>query len=484
MKVRTRSQCTYPSRIFFAMAKILACVTAVIIIAGCSALPEKAPSTGALSFTFTPESSQKLIVFVHGVFGDPSLTWTNRSGVSWPDLIKDDERFRDFTVAAYRYDTPFLHRTSSIEEIAARLLRQLEDEGVFRKYNEIYFIAHSMGGLVVKRVLVDLNRPTQTAKLRKIKAVLFISTPAQGAEMAEVGSWLSVNPQLRDMQPADFNTFLQTLENQWQNLLRDRRSELSPQSFCAHETKPTHGIMIVSRVYAATLCDQNSFPVDEDHANIVKPSGTESDIYVWARARILDTSILARGPRLEYSLWKTPHSYRPGLNVEGVEWKENYREYEFTVRNPSKTERVVDLRLRFEFPWPTIVSRLVSQEGCEGLAFAGGEDEPFRGGNKNQVTNLHDAWTNVLNINATTMFPEAVFLGKLILIADVPPSDNPILDVSYRDGAGVTKKSFFYGISVLNAATGALKIEPEPLKGTQKATIMWQFKEPVEFKGR
>jgi hypothetical protein len=30
--------------------------------------------------------------------------------------------------------------------------------------------------------------------------------------------------------------------------------------------------------------------------------------------------------------------------VEGIEWKENFGEYQFTVRNPSKTETVSDLR--------------------------------------------------------------------------------------------------------------------------------------------
>lgn len=466
------------------MAKLLGCIAVALIIASCSALADKPPSTGVLSFTFTPELSQKLIVFVHGVFGDPSEAWTNRSGVSWPDLIKDDKTLQDFTVATYRYDTPYLQRSSSINEIAGRMLRQLEDQDVFGKYNEIYFIAHSMGGLVVKRVLVDLNRQTQIEKLHKVKAVLYISTPAQGAKIAEVGSWFSSNPQLHDMHPADdFNTFVQALEDQWQNLLRDRGSFPFPRSFCAHETKPTHGIMIVSRVYAVTSCDQNSFAVDEDHANIVKPSSAQSDIYTWARARILETSILAQGSRLQYGLWKTPYNYRPGLNVEGVEWKETFREYHFSVKNPSKTERVVDLRLRFEFPWPAVVSRLISQQGCEGLVF-GSDHEPVMVGSKDQIRKVVDVWTNVLEINVTTMFPEAVFHGKLILITDGPPSDVAMLRADYRDGNGVTRKSVRHRISVLDAATGTVKIQGEELKGKQKASIMQRFKEPIELKGR
>jgi len=158
-----------------------------------------------------------------------------------------------------------------------------------------------MGGLLVKRILVDLNRPGQIEKLRRVKPVLYISTPAQGADLAAVASWLSVNPQLTDMRPADLNSFIQSLENQWQDLMRERDAQLQlfPQSFCAYETKPTYGIVVVSRVYAATRCDENPFPVDEDHAGVVKPVSKDADIYKWARSRIDQTSTRARreGPR-------------------------------------------------------------------------------------------------------------------------------------------------------------------------------------------
>lgn len=266
-------------------------IATAILMVGCIAGTKEAPSTPALLFStslseVSPSSREKVIVFFHGVFGDPSTTWTNRSGVSWPDLLQRDWAFEQFDVLRTSYDSPLLARTSGIEEVATRILRQLEDRGVFRHYKEIYFITHSMGGLVAKRILVDLHRPRQEEKLRRVKAVLYISTPAQGANLAELGSWLSINPQLRDMRPADLNSFLQSLENQWQNLMRDRGSQVFPLSFCAYETKPTYGNVVVSRVYAATICDQNPFPVDEDHGGIVKPATMDADIYAWARARI------------------------------------------------------------------------------------------------------------------------------------------------------------------------------------------------------
>jgi pimeloyl-ACP methyl ester carboxylesterase len=264
-----------------------------MIIACSESMTCAASSFADLSILYGPVSSKKLIVFVHGFNSDPSSAWTNDAGISWPDLMRDDKNFNDYTVATYRYDTSLLNRTSSIEEIAVRMHRQIEDKGVFEKYKEIYFIAHSMGGIVAKRVLVELYRPNQIDKLGKIKAVLFIATPVQGSSFAELASYISLNPQLAGMKPSEFNDFLQSLENQYQNLMRDRLAPAFPRSFCAYETKPTYGTVTVSRRDAATTCDQTPIAVDANHTNIVKPISRDSTIYDWARARILETSVLS-----------------------------------------------------------------------------------------------------------------------------------------------------------------------------------------------
>lgn len=395
-----------------------------------------------------------------------------------------DDAFGDFRIAALQYDTPLLGRTSGIEEVATSILHQLEDIGLFKSYDEIYFIAHSMGGLVVKRMLVKLKSARPLYELRRIKAVLYISTPAQGVSIAEAGAWISANPQLNDMAPADLNSYLQSVENDWQDLIRERGTSMIPRSYCAYETKPTLGIVIVSRIYAATTCDQNPHPVAEDHAGIVKPASTDADIYAWAKARIQEASILAQGLRLEYSLWKEPYNYKPGLKVDGVEWKENYQAYEFAVRNPSKTESIIDLRLHFEFPWAIISSQLHYHEGSEGVALAGRDDDTVKVGTERQIQQIVRYRTNVLEINARTIFPEGVFRGKVILNGGGMYSDNSNLQASHRDETSPTRRSFAYRIAVLDKNTGTLRIEPTPLKDEPKMSIIMEFEEPIQFKRR
>jgi predicted alpha/beta hydrolase family esterase len=189
------------------------------------------------------------------------------------------------------YDTRDL---ASLEDLAQRLLRQLHDQDLL-KYQRVYFITHSMGGLIVKRILNILNTGGDLGDLRRIRAVLLISTPSQGAPIAELARWFSMNPKIKDLTPADFNTFLQSLENDYTNMIRQRNQlhENYPRIFCAYETQPTKGFRVVSRVYASTWCDETPYTMNYNHVQIVKPRDTETEPYPWAKARFQEADQLS-----------------------------------------------------------------------------------------------------------------------------------------------------------------------------------------------
>lgn len=262
----------------------------MIVLGGCRIGPATGPAPGSVGgFVKQSEESYRVVVFVHGIFGDQRSTWLHKQAErSWPEMIAEDPRFKDFDVYSVGFDSPFLGRTSNIVEVAGRVRDQLARRGIF-DYPEVYFITHSMGGLITKRMLVDMNTPAREKELRRVKGVLLFSTPSQGAPVADIARWLSQNPQLDDMIPANVNTFLQGLEWQWDALLRERDEQgaVFPRVYCAYETKAI-GIQIVNRLYAQTRCDNQPYPFDLNHLQIVKPASVQSDNYDWARARIDD----------------------------------------------------------------------------------------------------------------------------------------------------------------------------------------------------
>src|SRR5262249_7408956 len=263
----------------------------VFLLLGCASTPEK---PHAVSDYRGERNRENVVVFIHGVLGSPESSWRNAAtGAYFPDMLQADLG-NGYSIYLVRYVTPAAASASTIPEIAERELQRLKDNAVLSGHRRVTIVAHSMGGLVAKRMLVQLNRgnPETLDLLDRVKGVIFLSTPAQGAPIAEVGALLSFNPQFSNMQPADFNAYLQSSEDDWQNLLRDRDALriLGPRSFCAYETRPTAGVMVVSRVYMATRCDSNPVAMDLNHTAMASPPDAQSDPYGWVKARILEST--------------------------------------------------------------------------------------------------------------------------------------------------------------------------------------------------
>jgi hypothetical protein len=71
------------------------------------------------------------IVFVHGVFGAATATWTNeRSGAFFPKLVSRDQAFDGYDVYVYEYPSPTLGTALSIGELAENLRLMLQTERI------------------------------------------------------------------------------------------------------------------------------------------------------------------------------------------------------------------------------------------------------------------------------------------------------------------------------------------------------------------
>jgi pimeloyl-ACP methyl ester carboxylesterase len=239
-----------------------------------------------------PGSKRKLVVFVHGVIGDMDNTWINsETHTSWPEMIAKDHAFADFDVYVYGYQSPCEGSSSNITEIANRFRQQLQDDGFFSSYQELYFVTHSMGGLITKMMLSSLNTPSDSDKLQRVRAVLLVAVPSNGADIASIAAWKSTNPQFRNMDPGTAQAFLQSIEIQWGDAMRSRTAERPfPRSFVAYETREIAGLKIVPALFTSGLSDLAPIAFDYDHIQLVKPDSPDNDVYKWAKTRILESS--------------------------------------------------------------------------------------------------------------------------------------------------------------------------------------------------
>lgn len=258
--------------------------------------------------------AKRVIIFVHGVIGNGTSTWTNQStGAYFPALVASDGAFASVDVWVHEFDTPKFRQSYTIDELADHLRRYLNNDNVITNHDEVIFVAHSMGGLIARAYLLKYQREVSPAKVRML---YFFSTPSTGSDVASLGSLLSKNPQLADMRKmtTDDAGVLGVWEAQWTSSPYAQGTL----SYCAYELLPTFGTFVVQRESARHLCNTRPDPIARNHIDIVKPANNTTDeSYVAFREAYRDTFDTVRTSRL-VPAWNLTTEDLPLLRARNV----------------------------------------------------------------------------------------------------------------------------------------------------------------------
>jgi pimeloyl-ACP methyl ester carboxylesterase len=212
--------------------------------------------------------AQGVIVFVHGVLGNARTTWLNGSSY-WPEMLTRDKTFDGQDIYVYDYQSPRLHKTFSIDEVADNLRLVLSTDGVLR-YKEMTFVSHSMGGIITRAFLLRYHSQV----VPKVRFLYFFATPTTGSPYATLAAVVSKNPQFAQMYPMNQpDSYLGPLQANW------LAAAFHLKSYCAYETQSIFGEIIVGKDSATHLCTERTDPIDADHITIVKPRDTTSTAY-------------------------------------------------------------------------------------------------------------------------------------------------------------------------------------------------------------
>lgn len=223
---------------------------------------------------------KRVIVLVHGFTGNADTSWKNSNGTSFPDLLASDVRIKQADIFVASYETHWREENSKISNLADALFQELTSMGVVTEHRDLVFLCHSLGGLVVERMLID--RPEIAAKTSFIQ---FFGTPHQGAfsEVTNpIASFIAAfgsNHVIPELRAGSGNKILVELDQEWRS-----RNLSNVHRFCAIEAYPTHlshiqsfSGLVVPYFSGAYGCDGN-VPIDTvytDHINMVKITGRE-----------------------------------------------------------------------------------------------------------------------------------------------------------------------------------------------------------------
>ncbi|SFH60064.1 Alpha/beta hydrolase family protein [Nitrosospira sp. Nsp14] len=147
------------------------------------------------------------LIFLHGFLGNTEATWA-----SFPTFLANEPRITSWDLFGLGYPTSLRldvrNIWSSDPDIRtlARELRTTLSLPPFSSYRKIAIAAHSMGGLIVQRAMVD-----DVALKNRLSHVFLFGTPSAGLVKAGFFSWSK--RQISDM-VAD-GPFIKSLRHEW-----------------------------------------------------------------------------------------------------------------------------------------------------------------------------------------------------------------------------------------------------------------------------
>ncbi len=160
-----------------------------------------------IDFRNEPESNN-VIIFLHGFSGESATTFGNT-----PQYIKEDDRMQGWDMFSVGYSTNHMPSLGIGIWAAIPDITKLADfinttiRNQFAKYKQIAIVAHSMGGLVLQKALLELDNENR----KRINYVFLLGTPSNGLNKAGIVKFW--NRQLRDM--ASDGPFVTALRKKW-----------------------------------------------------------------------------------------------------------------------------------------------------------------------------------------------------------------------------------------------------------------------------
>ena len=157
--------------------------------------------------------NQAALIFVHGFSGGVNKTWK----YFLPHIISD-QRLNDWDIYSIGYptnlsvDLPIWTSDPAIKLCATELVTKTKLPPLDR-YKAISLVAHSMGGLIVQRAILDNYQLRQ-----RLTHVMLFGTPSAGVAKATLGARLK--KQARDMQTD--SPFIKELRKEWSECIGDQ----------------------------------------------------------------------------------------------------------------------------------------------------------------------------------------------------------------------------------------------------------------------
>lgn len=218
---------------------------------------------------------KSLLLFIHGLGGCPQKTWGKFS-----QLIYEDNDLSDkFDCVFFKYKTSVWPWPLKYIARGQVLADALDTKIVYElnQYKDIVIIAHSLGGLISKRYILDRIKFQDNMIVRK---VVFFATPHLGSSLAGVVRKISIfNQHLKQL--CRDSEFIGMINREWNALDTGQVEKLNiigSEDIIVSQQEGTN-------IYSGKYCTVEG----KDHCSIVKPTSADDLSFKIVKSFLLQT---------------------------------------------------------------------------------------------------------------------------------------------------------------------------------------------------
>jgi tetratricopeptide (TPR) repeat protein/pimeloyl-ACP methyl ester carboxylesterase len=259
----------------------------LLLFLGCATSKPQLVGPSRSSLHFEKSRPDKLIVFVHGLEGDSVETWTRKNGAGaffWPQGLFEDSSFRDVDVLSFGYESP-CDAPLEIPKIARELRKTLNELLTKNRYESISFVAHSLGGGVVREFI--LSEHHRLDRMTPLENVILLATPHSGGRLLNFVSYHCPNALRGD--PLGLRTFLVTLNDRWKKRFGTGNVSEAGDFSAGFEMVPILSIGKIVDKNSATQFSQTTQGFMKNHPQMARPQGRSDPLYLWVRDQLLES---------------------------------------------------------------------------------------------------------------------------------------------------------------------------------------------------
>jgi len=126
-------------------------------------------------------SGEVSVVFVHGILSSGESCWRHENGSFWPELLSQETALEHVGIYVFSYRTGAFSGNYRLGDAVDAIKEFMRIDGVL-KSRQIFFVCHSMGGLVTRKFLVE--RAVELSNANIAIGLFLVASPSLGSSYA------------------------------------------------------------------------------------------------------------------------------------------------------------------------------------------------------------------------------------------------------------------------------------------------------------